>query len=218
MKHLMLVWVMILCLVPLRGRAENENVPELYSGMSMEQVEAIWGNCAGSDSYNRNLRWYVKDGHTLICGFSWYNPVKGIWYNGHWSDEDIWGLTDWIEFDSNRHRVGGNIAASDSVWRVIGEISAWNEEKFAALSPEEESRTRIHDVGSGFTIPAKITGDGWIVEWDIIPVPIACLGQSAAEIILPIILVVALVLGGVILMPVCIIRTVRRKKREKQAH
>lgn len=44
---------------------------------------------------------------------------------------------------------------------------------------------RIHDVGSGAAIPAKITGDGWIVEQDVLPVPIACLGQSTAEIILP---------------------------------
>lgn len=114
MKRMMLVWVMILCLVPLGAWAEAETIPEVHSGMSLEQVEAIWGSCAGSDSYNDNLRWYVKDGHTLICGFAWYNPSKDIWYNGQLSDEDIWGLTDWIEFDSNRRRVGGNIAASDS--------------------------------------------------------------------------------------------------------
>ena len=217
MKRLMLVWVMILCLVPLGAWAEAETIPEVHSGMSLEQVEAIWGSCAGSDSYNDNLRWYVKDGHTLICGFAWYNPSKDIWYNGQLSDEDIWGLTDWIEFDSNRRRVGGNIAASDSVWHVMWEIAVWNEEKYNHMSPEEESRIRIHEIGSGYAIPAKITGDGWIVEWDILPVPIPCIGQSVAEIILPLILVIVLLLGCLILIPAHIIKTVRRKAKERQA-
>lgn len=118
-KRLLVCVIMILCLLPAGGCTENETNPELHSGMSVEQVEAIWGSSVGSDSYIGNLRWYVKDGHTLICGFAWYNPSKDTWYNGQLSDEDIWGLTDWIEFDSSRHRVGGNINASESVWRVI---------------------------------------------------------------------------------------------------
>ena len=182
-------------------------------------MEAIWGSCVGSDSYNGNLRWYVKDGHTLICGFAWYNPSKDIWYNGKWSDEDIWGLTDWIEFDANRRRVGGNIAALDPVWHVMREIAVWNEEEYNHMPREEESRIRIHDIGSGYAIPAKITGDGWIVEWDgfPIPIPIACIGQSVAEIILPLILVIVLLLGCLILIPAHIIKTVRRKTKERQA-
>ena len=218
MKRLMLVWVMMLCLVPLGAWAEAETIPEVHSGMSLEQVEAIWGSCAGSDSYNGNLRWYVKDGHTLICGFAWYNPSKDIWYNGQLSDEDIWGLTDWIEFDANRRHVGGNIAASDSVWHVMYEIAAWNEEEYNHMSPDEESRIRIHEIGSGYAIPAKITGDGWIVEWDILPVPIPCIGQSVAEIILPLILGIVLLLGCLILILARLIKTLRTKIREGQAH
>ena len=154
MKRLMLVWVMILCLVPLGAWAEAETIPEVHSGMSLEQVEAIWGSCAGSDSYNGNLRWYVKDGHTLICGFAWYNPSKDIWYNGKWSDEDIWGLTDWIEFDANRRRVGGNIAALDPVWHVMREIAVWNEEEYG----REIERGTV-------CVPKEVFINGNIDEW-----------------------------------------------------
>ncbi len=88
MKRLLVCVMMILCLLPAGGCAENETDPELYSGMSVEQVEAIWGSSVRSDSYIGNLRWYVKDGYTLICGFAWYSPSKDIWYNGQLNDED----------------------------------------------------------------------------------------------------------------------------------
>lgn len=65
-KRLLVCVIMILCLLPAGGCTENETNPRLYSGMSVEQVEAIWGSSVGSDSYIGNLRWYVKDGHTSM--------------------------------------------------------------------------------------------------------------------------------------------------------
>ena len=186
----------------------------LYLGMPIESVETIWGQPAGTDSYTGTLRWYVKDGHTLICGYSWCDVQRGVWHNGR-HDDDVWGLAEWVEFDSHRKQVAGTIPMSETVWKAAWQIARWNEQEYNRLSQDEQSMARIHDVGSGAAIPAKITGDGWIVEQDVLPVPIACLGQSTAEIILPLILVIALLLGCLILIPACIIRTVRRKEREK---
>ena len=87
------------------ARAEEE----LRLGMTIEEVEDIWGKPAGRDSLNGFVRWYRQNEHTLICAFSWCNPEEGAWTNGRFSADDVWGLSEWIVFDEDGKRVDGTV-------------------------------------------------------------------------------------------------------------
>lgn len=153
----------VVCAYP-HAQAEEE----LRLGMTIKEVEAIWGKPAGKDSLNGFVRWYFHNGRTLICAFGWCEVEKGVWTNGRFSQDAVWGLAEWIEFDEKDRRVGGNLPEDENVSFVMCQ--------FIDLPADEIPRA--HDIGSGFSIPAKITSDGWIVEGNIGPSPIACLHQN----------------------------------------
>ena len=189
------VWIcLILAVVLMQFGALAEEPADasgstLYLGMPPEAVEAVWGAAAGSDSYTGTLRWYTKDGHTLICGYSWCDVQRGVWHNVREGD-DVWGLAEWVEFNSHRKRVSGTIPKSETVWKAAWQIARWNEMDFNRLSRDEQSAARIHVIGSGAAYAAQITGDGWIVEQAQFPVPIPCLGQGADAILVPVFLMI----------------------------
>ena len=89
----------------------------------------------------------------------------------------MWGIAEWIEFDANGQRMSGNIPANETVIKVMLDIANWNEEEYYKKNDEEKQHSRVHDIGSGFFIPAKITSDGWAVSYDIGAVPVPCLNQ-----------------------------------------
>lgn len=192
MKNAFICLILAVMLMQAGCLAEEQTAADdstLYLGMPPEAVEAIWGSPVGTDSHTGTLRWYTKDGHTLICGYSWCDVQRGVWHNGRYGD-DVWGLAEWVEFNSRRKQVGGTIPASETVWKAAWQIARWNEQEYNHLSQDEQSAARIHEIGSGAAYAAKITGDGWIVEQDIIPVPIPCLGQGADSILVPAILMI----------------------------
>jgi len=197
MKHLMLISKhvcisLILAVALIRSACPAEeriaaDAGTLFIGMPQEAVEQIWGPPVGTDSHTGTLRWYKKDGHTLICGYSWCDVQRGVWHNGRYGD-DVWGLAEWVEFNDRRKQVLGTIPRSETVWKAIWQIARWNETDYNRLSQDERSVARIHEIGSGAAYAAKITGDGWIVEQELIPLPIPCLGQGADAILVPAIL------------------------------
>ena len=148
--------------------SHGEEADRIRLGMTEEEVGVAWGIPVVKDSYNGIVQCYRQNGHTLICGFDWYDTEKGTWSVGRFSENAVWGLTEWIEFDEKNQRVCGTVPENEDVRFVMRE--------FIALAAEEIPRA--HDAGSGFFIPVKITSDGWIVEEDMGPHPIACLNQS----------------------------------------
>ena len=167
-KHLVLFLALALCL-SVMNLSFGESEGGFHVGMSVKEVEAIWGKPAGRDSLDGAIRWYHQNGHTLICAFDWCSPEKGTWSDIRSSENAVWALAEWIEFDENNQRVGGNVPADEDVHTVMREFIRGGD------------IPRSHDVGSGFTIPAKITSDGWIVEDDIGPVTTDCLDRGWLE-------------------------------------
>ena len=170
-KHLTILLVFALCMSVVCAYAHARAEEELRLGMTIEEVEAIWGKPAGKDSLNGFVRWYCHNGRTLICAFSWCDPEEGTWTNGRFSANAVWGLGEWIEFDEKDQRVGGNVPENENVFFVM--------QQFIDLPSDDIPRA--HDIGSGFSIPAKITSDGWIVEDDIGPTTTDCLDRGWLE-------------------------------------
>lgn len=80
---------------------------------------------------------WEKDSSLLISAFS-----KGI-------------LTDYIEIDSNFHCLAGTIDEQDTTDKILQEIK----------TKSIEDIDRVYDIGSGVSIYAKISYDGYIVMW-----------------------------------------------------
>ena len=177
--------------------AEAEDAAALHTGMSREEVEAIWGNPTSAPGYS-SIRCYQKNGHTLICG---YGPCD--------AEYRTFGLVEWVEFSGLR-RVGGSIPREDTVWQAIRDIHVFDEDTYSHLSFEERQQARIINVGSGWFIPAKITADGWVVVEDLpfLPEMIPLVWQAWPALILPPVLLVL----GVLLMILAVRSLIRRIK------
>lgn len=168
-KYLAILLAAFIC-AAIFSCAIAETGGEFHIGMSVQEVEAIWGKPERGNilSLSGTIRWYHQNGHTLICAFDWCDPEKGTWSDIRTSENDVWALAEWIEFDEKNQRVGGNVPEDEDVCFVM--------RQFIYLPSEEIPRA--HDIGSGFSIPAKITSDGWIVEDGIGPETIDCLDRG----------------------------------------
>ena len=203
MKYGMTIFLMILFLVLPETVLAAPEQPAV--GMTAEEVERLWGSHAGTDSYSGNLRWYQSDGYTLVCAYDWCDP--------EWTK---WGMAEWIVFDRAGKRTGGNVPEGDTAFRAVFEIGLSNPDKFSSIP-------NVHNIGSGSYIPAKITSDGWIVEYDLGPRPIPCLGQpgvivwllSFAGLLLGlrmVVLVIMLILGTAAAISILIRRNKHRSR------
>jgi len=166
-KYLAILLAAFIC-AAIGSCAIAETGGELRIGMSVQEVEAIWDKPERGNklSLSGTIRWYHQNGHTLICAFDWCDPEKGSWSDIRTSENDVWALAEWIEFDEKNQRVGGNVPEDEGVHAVMLQFIRGGD------------IPRSHDVGSGFTIPAKITSDGWIVEGDIGPATTDCLDRG----------------------------------------
>lgn len=193
MKRILLLTIictLLLCF----SAAAAEDAAELHTGMSIAEVEALWGLPTDTPWYS-SIRCYQKDGRTLICG---YGPCD--------AEYRTFGLVAWVEFGA-LGRTGGNIPPEDTVWQAWRSIHTFD---LQAMSFEEEQQARIIDVGSGWSIPAKITADGWVVVEDLpfLPEMIPLVWQAWPALLLPPVLLVL----SVVMMIMAVWSLIRRIK------
>lgn len=95
-------------------------------------ADAYWQYTESSDSHRRRDAHETPDSDlhddsmlgtdTLICGYSWCDVQRGVCHNGR-HDDDVWGLAEWVEFDSHRKQVAGTISMSETVWKAAWQIA-----------------------------------------------------------------------------------------------